>query len=377
MRRRRTAFRWTLAAFLLLFLGFPPAKAVAFPPAVVLGLYGSGFWFFEDDVSGGAEPLAEGALTASVLGGWRSALPWGGSLALSGDAALSWVPPGSGGLYDRESLQFQLYAPLGGLRLEVDTGLNASGLGTQEGLAPYLRPSWSVAGRWLGEPGPWRPFLGARGHLLLQVDQEESADEPGDEDAFYQGGVLGVAFVPSFESSYEIAVEAGWQRWLEQVLLDASGSPTAVPREDALARLRAGGQWLLGYFATGELSLEGGLRWSNANRLTGDPPSVLEANSESRWFGELRGELSWSPRRQLGLEGAGFLLGEWYLERRLPAPLAGPVSVVSGGLDLRLDWTPDGRWYFVLDASGLGSWSLDPGERGWNLHLQAGLELSL
>ena len=32
-------------------------------------------------------------------------------------------------------------------------------------------------------------------------------------------------------------------------------------------------------------------------------------------------------------------------------------------------------WYFVLDASALGSESEDPAEQGWNLRLQAGIEL--
>ncbi|MBN1837511.1 MAG: hypothetical protein JW820_16770, partial [Spirochaetales bacterium] len=363
MRPKQGTFRWAAGALLLLlFLSFPLARAAAFPPTVVLGLYGSGFWYYPDDPAVPAAPGREAGLTASALGGWRSALAWGGSLALAGNAVVTWAPAGSAGvdgLYDRESLELQLYVPLGGLRLEMESGLSASGLGTQEGLPPHLRPSWSVAGRWLGDLGVFRPFLEARGHVLLQADQDESADEPGDEDALYQGGALGIALVPSFESSYEIAVDAGWQRWCQQVLFDAAGLPTPVPREDVVARLRAGGEWLLGYFASGELSAAGGLRWSNANRLTGDPPSVLEANSESRWFAEVEAAVSWSPRRQLGLEAAGFVLGEWYLDRRLPAPLAGPLSVLTGGVDLRLDWTPDDRWYLVLDASALGSYSQD------------------
>jgi hypothetical protein len=327
-------------ALILLLLGFPAVRSQAFPPTVVLGLYGT------DVLASAADAPAanEAGLGAGAAVDWKVVFPDGGSLAVAGSSGWVFAP---GVTYDEETLALEAWLPVGGLRVELVTGLAASALGTQDELSPYLEPSWSVAARWLGDRSPVRPFAEAPGYARVR---------PGDdEDALYQGGALGLELVPSFAATYRVAIEGGWERWPEQAV-------DGAPREDLLVLARGGGEWLLGYFAKGELSAQAGYRDSD------------EA-TESRWFARADGALSWSPRRQLNLEGRAFLYGQWYTARALPSPLTGEVSVLKAGFDLGLDWTPDDRWYLVFGASVARGFSDDPQERGWTMKLRAGLEL--
>ena len=68
----RALFRWGLPCLLFLFLSFPTPWALSFPPTVVLGLYGSGFWFYEADPAGSRQVEQEPGVSASALLGWRS-----------------------------------------------------------------------------------------------------------------------------------------------------------------------------------------------------------------------------------------------------------------------------------------------------------------
>jgi hypothetical protein len=338
-RHPRTGAFLSLALVLLL---FPAVRSEAFPPTVVLGLYGS------DLVSSSAGSPGENVagLAAGAALDWGAVFPGGGSVAVAGSTGWTFAPAAS---YDREELELRLYLPAGGFRLELLSSLDASILGAPDDPFPYLQPSWSASLRWLGERSRIRPFAGLQGYVRVQRGD--------DEDALYQGGSLGVEVVPSYLATYRVGFQGGWQRFPEQML-------PAGRREDLLGLLECEGEWLLGYFASGKLSAQGGYRFSE------DP-------TETRGFGRLEGAVSWSPRRQIDLQGSAFFLGEWYAARPLPVPQSGEVSVLSAGFDLGFDWTPDDRWYLVLGITGAGSFSDDPAERGWDFSFQAGLELSL
>lgn len=366
--------RALLPALLVLLAALPSPRAGAYAPVVVLGLKGEGVLYSEEQ-----RPAEGGAgLGLEALFAWR--LPWGedGFFAARASSSLDWLPDPSFGppaLYDEQVLGLEARLPGTLNRLGLAAGLKGSFAGSLDGEAAYLRPDWRLALRLGPAEGGGETELSARGYWLAQPE--------GDEDSLYQGLRLSWQPASSIRARRGLLLEAGWELWPEQPLYDAAGDPTAASRRDLVGWLEGSLGGLAGYFLDWSLTAELGGRLSNANRwLSAEIPSrQLQESSEDRVCAGLRAEVRWSPHRQVALDLGAFARQELYPQRDA-LTAAGTLSgqrlrVLSAGLDLRADWSPDDRLFLVLDASAGRRFANETAEERWNLQGGLGLQLRL
>jgi len=354
----------------LLASALPPA-AGAYAPVVVVGLQGEGLVYCSEGL-----PVQRGAgLAAAGRLSWRG--PWGegGFLSAAASTSLDWLLADSAGataLYDQQLLLLQARLPAPLTRLSLSGGLEGSLAGTLDGQLPYLRPDWKLAWRlWEQERGT-ELELAARGYYFGQPDDEE--------DSLYQGLQARLSIPRSIRLRYGLLLEAGWELWPEIGLFGAGGSLTGETRHDLVGALEASIGGLAGYFFDWNLTAEFGGRASNANRwVVAD--AVLEDRSEDRLFAGLRASARFSPHRQVGLELDVFARQELYLHREALTDgdtLSGELlRAFSTGLDLRADWSPRERLFFVLDLSAGWRLANETDEERWSLRGGAGIELRL
>ncbi len=352
--------RWILA--MLCLSGFFGPAAYGYSPTLLFGLEGGGYAFESPEDGEDVLPLA----AVNLLAGWRNSLPDGGYLGLAASArVLSYF--GSPLIStDSEKLDLEAGLPLGRNLVELEGGLDASTMGDGEDPA-HAQPRWQ-AGLRFGPEGA-QGILSYRGSYLYQ---------PGDvEDFLYQGLRLRGEWERSIQLGLTAGLEAGWEYWPEYWLLDGSGSPSGVARQDVVSSLQAGLDGLAGFFLSWNLEASAGFRWSTANRYP-SAPLGLEEGSQNNLFASLRAAADWSPHRAVGLRLEGFLRQEWYLTRAaLTAALADTgesLRVLSLGLAARADWTPNDRLFLVLEGSAGRRFANDPVEERWNASLQAGVE---
>ena len=345
------------------FLGLFSPALYGYPPTLVLGLEGGGTVFESPEEGQDALPLA----TVNLLGGWRGATPAGGYLGLAASARVLSYLASPAILADAETLALEAGLPLGPNLVELEGSLEASVMGDGEDPA-HLEPRWQ-AGLRLGG-GAVQGIFSYRGSYLYQPDDIE--------DFLHQGLKLGVEWEHSIRLGLRAGVQGGWEYWPDYFLLEGTGSSTGVPRQDAVGGLDIGLDGLAGFFLDWSLGLSAGLRWSTANRfITG---LGLEEGSENNLYAGLEAAADWSPHRTVGLQLKGFLRQEWYLARAALTSLGVDTGellrVLSLGLTVRADWTPNDRLFLVLEGSAGRRFANDPAEERWNATLQAGVEYS-
>jgi hypothetical protein len=339
-----------LAAGLVLFLGFwAGASAGAETPLLILGLSGGGYL----SSSEGSLPAFFPEARVSALSAWRGVLAGGGIVSLNASSRLYGYWDAGAVFYDQENLALEALLPVGSFTASLAAGLDGSALGTMEE-PPYAQPEWNIGLRTSGEP--WRAELQLKGHYLYRpLDAEDS---------LYQAARLNLAYDPSIRWGLVSALEGGWEYWPEYPM------PSAQHRHDVLLRAETGFEGLLGYFLDWRLLGYGGLRLSN----------VALVAEQSTWFAGGEGRLSWSPHRRVGLQLGGFALYESWLERQALSsggtPSGQTLYALSLGLHGRVDWTPDGKWFLVLEASAARRLANDPAEERWNFNAELGMEYS-
>jgi hypothetical protein len=365
MNTRKSAY--LLFALALVWLVASTPDTPAYPPVLILGLYGQGLYASE----AGADPYSEAGLRASGVFSWRTALANGASLALHASSILDRSVVGSNSLYDAENFILQLLVPRDSSSILFDGGLSASGLGTLSGDQAHLRPDWNLSLRHRLEGKTTLVFLSLRGYYLYQPD--------GEEDALYQGAALGFEASPGIRLRYGLTLEGGWEGWLESPLFAPSGDPLDEKRRDFPITLSASAEGLLGYFFDWKLEAETGLRLSNANRFL-ETSGLLEEGSERLVFLGGGGRWGWSPRRNVALEMEMFARQDFYLERDALTEagfLSGqPLRVFSTGAQLHGDWTPDDRLFLAGDISAARRFANEEGENRWTFIVRAGVEYS-
>jgi hypothetical protein len=323
--------RWFggLLPFVLLLAGLVPVHGYA--PTLLLGLYGGEIC---SDDEGGQTALGAGGLLS-----WRTLIAENASIALYARSSVDRSVTGSRQFYDFQtlSLETRVRGEAGGIFIEG--GLNGSFNGTLEGQLPYVRPDWRIGWERGGDDST--ASVAYSGYYLSQPE--------GTEDALFQGLALGVSKYPSIRSRYGLEIRGGWEIWTEE------------NRDDLLGALKASTGGLIGYFHDWAIAAEGGVRWS-------------EEKSESNLFLAIGGDWAWSPHRQVSVELGCFARGEiYYQEESLPdAPHA-----FSTGIELRGDWTPNDRLFFVTELSAARRFASVSAESWWNLFARAGIELSL
>jgi hypothetical protein len=338
------------AAGLVLFLGlWAGASAFAETPLLILGLTGGGYLSSEE----GSSPAFFPESRVSALSSWRGTLAGGGIVSLNASSRLFGYWDAGAIFHDRENLAVEALLPLGSFAALLAAGLDGSALGTVEA-PPYAQPGWSLGLRTTGEP--WRAELRLNGHYLYRPQDVQ--------DALYQAARLNLTFDPSIRWGLASALEAGWEYWPEYQM------PGVERRQDALLRVETGFEGLAGYFLDWSLLGYGGLRLSN----------VELAGEESTWFAAGEGNLSWSPHRRLGLQLGGFALYESWLERQAltsgGTPSGETLYVLSLGLDGRIDWTPNGKLFLVVEGTAARRLANDPAEERWSLSAGLGMEYS-
>jgi len=363
----RHSARVCLLAGVILVAAAATAAAESYPPTITFGAMAEGLLY----PSVGRTDSVLG-LQANGLLGWRSPLgSSGGYLALSADADVTGYFFANPAFADSENLDLLFSLPAGTNRLEINTGLSASALGTLSE-SPYVQPDWELEYRLERGRREVRPYLAYKGRY--RYEPLAAAD------VLYQGAELGFLHRPSIRLGYQLGLEGGWELWPEYDIVDGAGSPTADKRQDMLVALNGEVEGLAGYFLTWNAAAKTGLRLSNGNRYLADALTV-QGNSESAWLLQAEAGFGWSPHRRLDLQVLGFGRGDFYMERMAlnegGLPAGDKLNVLSTGVSVRADWTLDDRLYFVGSAEGAWRLSNDPAERRWSLSLGAGIEYSL
>jgi len=217
-----------------------------------------------------------------------------------------------------------------------------------------------------------RPFLSYEGYYLYQ---------PTDiEDALFQGGLAGLVIQPGILTRYRISIGGGWEGWIDYPLYDSSGDDTGEMRNDALIKVQAEADGILGYFGNYRIKIASDIRFSNSNRYISSL-SHLEGNSESRVVLTEESNLGWSPKRQLNLQWGVRARQDLYFEREAldqNGSLTGEtLNILFFGGSFQIDYTPNDRLYFVVGTYGGFSLSNDPGEKDWSFVIRTGIEFSL
>lgn len=355
--------RWVLFGMVMCVVSL--GSAYAYPPTATVGVFAEQLIFPADGTAGYLTNLQ-----LNGLFGWRRPLGSGSYLAFNADAELNSYLYSSPVFSDSEDLELEISFPVGSNRLDLDTGLGASLLGTIASPA-FLRPDWQIKYRLERGRRKLRPYVAYEGYYLYQPNSNE--------DALYQGAEIGFVYRPSIRLGYQASLEGGWEGWNEYFLFDSGGNPTQDRRSDQLIRVNGEIEGLIGYFLSWKLGGHTGLRWSNANRYLEDLP-LVEENSESNWFIYEEGSLSWSPHRQVDLQVGIFGHQELYLERdalTAGGALSGQaLRVFSTGVSGRIDWTSNDRLYLVASSEAAFRLSNDPNEDRWNLAVAFGIDYS-
>lgn len=337
-----------------------------FPPTVVLGAYGMGIMFSE----GESAADSAGSIGVSGLLGWRKSFSSGGYIAVNSSFDIRGFFIGLQEIEDDEMAALELSLPLGENRFKIDAGFSSSIFGT--GSYPgYVRPDWKVA--YLLQRGKRKVQLyGAyKGYILVQPE--------GNEDAFFQGGELGISYTPSIRLGYEANLGGGFENWPEFPLYDDFGNITGKKRRDYIMNLHGKVDGLIGYFVDWQLDGSAVLRLSNANRYL-ESLALPDKNSESRLGITLEAGLGWSPSRRINLQIGPYTAWDFYLGREAlkddGSLLGERLNVFTIGSTFRADWTADDRLYVVLQGSGARKYANDISETGWNLIIKGGIEYS-
>jgi hypothetical protein len=342
----------------------PSGDAEALPPAVVLGAW-SGPEIVEQADQGSATGLRSGL---DIAAGWRFFFDSGGYASVASEIAAVLIGPSS--FEDREALFLSAVIPVAATTIAATAGISASFLSTEDSSA-FANPSWELG--WLV------PIASTKLRLGLDYNGYQLHLPASLSDRVVQGiGVL-LRFDPTLRWGAEVGVRGGRELWYEWPLFSVDGNLTTLARDDwtAAAQLRTDG--MLGYFADWELSGSFGYRSSSAN-LYYSSLYLYVPDSEGRLFASAGSELSWSPHQNLALGSSLRADFAWYRGRYaidqdglLTQELLRRADI---GVNLRGDWTPNHRVFFVVETDAGYSISNSASERGWYIRATAGVDLS-
>ena len=319
--------RWRIWAcsLVVLLAGVSPARGYA--PTLLLGVYGQEI--LTEDQGWQAAVRAAGLLS------WRTLLAENASLAMYASSAVDRTLLGSSWFCDYHSFSFDLLLRRAATRFVLEGGINGSVKGTLEGQAPYLRPDWTASYEHIGDLLFRTSYSGYYLHFPRT-----------DEDVLSQELTVGLAWDPSIRIRYGLDLLAGWETWTE------------TNRDDLLGSLEASAGGLIGYFHDWSLTARAGLRLS-------------DAAEESNLFLGAQGDWAWSPRRQISLETGVFLLEEIYYRVNGSSE---PPMVLSAGVEIRGDWTPNDRLFLVAELAASRRFATDPADDWWNVISRIGME---
>ncbi|MFO7849725.1 MAG: hypothetical protein R6V67_07170 [Spirochaetia bacterium] len=344
--------------------------ASAFAPSFVAG--GSA-----ENINSSVDGIHDSSLWLDLygIGSWRTTFEEGGYTAVSGNLVLEKnVLSGADGveaIQDKESLEGLLGLPAPGGRTLFKAGFTSSIKDMSYGTT--FRPRWSAEYTYSSEErGSVEPYLRYSGYYLYQ--------ELGYEDRTNHTASLGISYDPSIKRGYRIEASGKVELWeddytdylKENTTYDG---PAEEQRRDVIASGEAEINGLAGYFADWALTLNGGARISNDDKIFDETEKKEFGNSSV--FGGVEGTFSWSPRRGMRLSSVLYADGRLYSDRNEdPAEntAAGSLITLDAGGDIEVDWTPDDRVYFTLGLSG-GRRFYNTGYGSWRLGVSGGMEI--
>lgn len=340
----------TTAIALFVLSALSPLELHALDPVFVLGSGGGAIWVKEPGESANLYPYGE--LSGTL--GYRGLLGEQGYYAGSLYGGLRYYGEELNDLADEQLLSLEIGTSLGGVDLQAEAALSSSFYNLNNGVD--LFPDWQL----LFRPDPWEPELTPRFTYFGSYRYEEE----GISDRMVQGAGLGVEGDPSIRFGWFADLLGAYERFPDQEATLDGGT-----RQDGRFSLVLGADGLIGFFTGWEIESESGIRLSNA-----------ESPSEDRLFSELLGTVQFSPVQELGVELGLTAEEAYYLDREVReesgALTDDPLRQFALSGLLRLDYTPNGALFFVLEGEAGRSFSQDPRFEGWSSRLSFQVEYS-
>jgi hypothetical protein len=343
----------TVGIIVLLIVTVLPLRLSALPPVYLLGAGAGGSWITDSEGTTDYYPSYEGRFSLAH----RRALVGGGYLSGSALAELVYYRGGIDDVADRQSVTLEVGHPLGDHRAIWGFQLGSSFHNLDQGI--YLEPSWSgdllFATTTTTTTRSTVPKAGYFGSYRY--------DEGSGGDRLVQGVRIGFEQDASVYFGWGMEASGAWEHYPEQDVLDSTGEPSGERRHDGRIGLTGTAEGLIGFFHSWEVEARTGMRFSSANRLVVVEETVqLEEGSENRVTGGVAGRLLLSPRRDLGVESSLSADNQYYLSREYKNEAVNLLSINGA---IRLDYTPDGALYFVLDLGAGRNFSNDPWFDDW------------
>lgn len=328
-----------------------PCYLWALPPVILVGAGAGGTWITDSGDNTNFYPYYNGTLS----GTYRTALSRGGYFAGSLLTDLKYYTDGIRDLDDRYVLSLQLGAPIRTNRIEVNTRVDSSF--HNAGAGYFLQPAWSADLLFSTDTDAFVPRLGYFGSYRHQEDALN--------DRFIQGARIGFDRDLSIYFGWGMEALGAWEYYPDWFVRDSAGEISDTPRQDVRIELSGTLEGLIGFFHSWDTSVTTGVLLSNTDDWVPE--------SESRWRSGITGTLQLSPHRNIGIETSATVDNDYYLEREIDGDRVNRLGIDGG---LRLDYTPDGALFFVLDANGGWHYSNDPLLEGWNTTISGGIEYS-
>jgi hypothetical protein len=212
-----------------------------------------------------------------------------------------------------------------------------------------------------------------QGQLLYQPDASD--------DNFYEGARLGFTRTPASDFEYTVSLGGGWKLWPETFIYELGTGLTENMRNDLIIDVQSKLSGLWGFFTAWKLTSQVQYVYSQANRfLTTTTPNQINGRSEDKVSLLLSSELTWNPTRNFAFDLSFSGQPQFYLYREAldnnGELLGEKLWLVYLGGEIRLDWTPDNRFYLVLAGEGGINLANDPAEKNWFIKINGGVELS-
>ena len=339
-----------VALLLLLLFLLLPSSLCALPPVFVLGGGGGVSWEKVGEESARSTPYGEVSGTL----GYRGFLGEAGYFGVTGYAGLLYYRGDLNEFGDEQFFSLEFGLPLGDVTLRGESSLDSSLTGS--GAERYALPEWEFTISPTVEAAEISPRATYFGSYYNEARVAS--------DRVVHGVRVGVEGEPEVTLGWYGDLLGAWERFPEQRVASDGGV-----RDDGRFGAALGADGLLGYFNSWEAKGQIGLRLSNA-----------EAGREDRLYSQVGGSLHLSPTQAVALQLDVGIDHDYYLEQNV-VTAGGEVTdstlqqlSLSGGL--RLDYTPNGAIFFVLQGGGSRSYSEDPAYSGWSSYLSGKIEYS-